>query len=733
MQKFATTLYLACFLAFIPGFSLSLSAQSDSAFHRRLEKVTVTGKKPQFEQKTDRMVINVRSSITSAGGTALEVLGKSSGVTIDRQSNTIAINGKNGVVLLINGKISYMPADAVLSFLDGIPAGNIEKIELITTPPSKYEAAGNAGLINIVLINNPYAGLNGSYFLTAGYGLREVGGGGLNFNYRNDRLNIYGNYSLTHDHNIQLESALVDYVKGENLISNLSFSHRDANRQVYNMRMGVDYQLDTATTIGILVSGYVSRWKMIARNGATVSRNNLPDTIIRSVDDPEMNLWQNIMGNLNLQHSFRPGTVLYFDLNYLYYKDHNPNTYSTDYYDKANAFLYHEDLRSSKRTPIQFKVISTDYTTPLGKKIILEAGGKLSLSQFTNEVGEDRMKQGSWTPDTSRSERHLLKENIGAAYASFTVSLNNKIIITAGLRYEYSSSNLGSRKVAQLMNRKYGEFFPTFTLSKKFDKDRSFNFTYSRRITRPTFNDLAPFTVFFDPKTFFSGNPGLQPAIANALQASFVYKNYSFTLSYTDEAHTIDNFYFQTDRIDTVNNLLYLSSRNFSYTRYLTASFSLPWALTNKWSMQNNLNGNWQQIGTSVGNKPVTLRNFYVNLSTTQRWMLPADLSLELTGLFSSGALFGTEKRKSVYQVDLGVQKKFGGKDLLRLAANDIFNSGSDYRMTEALPVGASITRDFDFQLVSYKLTYTHNFGNNALKAKRVRSTGAEDELKRVQ
>src|SRR5205085_3520376 len=199
---------------------------------------------PMFEQKIDRMVINVKNSITNAGGTALDVLEKSPGVTVNKQNNTIAVNGKNGVVVMINGKITYMPMEALVQLLAGISAGNIDKIELITTPPAKYDAEGNAGYINIVLINNPDAGFNGSYFLTAGYGKKELGSAGINFNYRTSKINMYGNYAFNYDHSIQTGTGFTQITKGGNIIANSSFSDRDCLRKVHNVRIGLDYQLD---------------------------------------------------------------------------------------------------------------------------------------------------------------------------------------------------------------------------------------------------------------------------------------------------------------------------------------------------------------------------------------------------------------------------------------------------------------------------------------------------------
>jgi hypothetical protein len=241
--------------------------------------------------------------------------------------------------------------------------------------------------------------------------------------------------------------------------------------------------------------------------------------------------------------------------------------------------------------------------------------------------------------------------------------------------------------------------------------------------------------IFFDPKTFYSGNPALQPAIANSVQASYVYKNYNFSLSYTHENNTIENFYFKTQSIDTISNIVYLSASNFKYEQYLTSTISFPLSVTKWWSMQNNIIGNWRQVNTTYGSTPARLQIFNYSFNTTQRFILPKDFVAEITGFYSSPEYFGTLKRKSIYQVDAGIQKKFSNKkDILTFTANDIFNSGNDWRLVEKLPVkDVVVSRNFNLSTVAFKLTYTHNFGNKSLKDRRERSTGAEDELKRVQ
>ena len=364
----------------------------------------------------------------------------------------------------------------------------------------------------------------------------------------------------------------------------------------------------------------------------------------------------------------------------------------------------------------------------------METGAKISFSRFNNDVSVEKLNQGLWVQDSSFSANYLLKENIAAAYTSFNLSLNSNFSITAGLRYEYTISNLGTLKMANIVDRKYAELFPTILISKKFNQNNGVSLSYSRRITRPSFNDLAPFTVFFDPKTFYSGNPALQPAIANTIQAGYNFKNYNFTISFTHEINTIDNFYFQTQKVDSVSGIVYLSARNFDYEQYLTAGFSLPFTVSSWWKMQNNLNGDWRRVSTAFGKIPLRWEYFAYNLNSTQYFSFPKDFSFEVTGFYSSASYLGTAKREPYFQLDAGLQKKLANKkDILRFSATDIFNSGGDYRFGEILPgTGAIVNRSFNFGLVAYRLTYTHNFGNNALKGKRDRATGAEDELKRV-
>src|SRR5258706_5310240 len=232
----------------------------------QLTVVKVTARKPLFEQKIDRMVVNVAGSITAAGSTALEVLEKSPGIIVDHQNNSLSMNGKDGVVIMINGRISRMPVAAVMQMLAGMSSSNIEKIELITTQPANYDAEGNAGFINIVLKTNSQYGTNGSYSITAGYGKGLITSASMNFNHRRGKIKPYcGYFFFPRDKKKKFFFFPKVMNQGKSIET---YSGTDRNPTVTNFdgRLGLDYELNKKTVVGALFPGYANRFAMTAQN-----------------------------------------------------------------------------------------------------------------------------------------------------------------------------------------------------------------------------------------------------------------------------------------------------------------------------------------------------------------------------------------------------------------------------------------------------------------------------------
>ncbi|MDB5222359.1 MAG: hypothetical protein JWN83_1026 [Chitinophagaceae bacterium] len=693
----------------------------------QLKDINVTVKKPLYEQKVDRLVINVAGSITSAGSTALDVLERSPGIIVDRINNSLSINGKGGVIVMMNGKRNYMEISAVIQMLAGIPSGNIDRIEIITTPPANFDAEGNAGIINIVMKANNQFGTNGSYTISAGYNKAEQNAVSLNINHRKGKINVFANYSFSRSHVKQFWTNYHAVTFAGNFLEDYSESNRDAIALQHDGQAGIDYEINKKTIIGALVTYSNRNWDMEANNVGSVSTNNTLDTTIKIVNH-ELHTTSNYGININLQHTFTPEGKLTINADYLNYNDGNPNSYTNSYYDNYNKFLYNEKVKSGKKTPLKFWVGAIDYTKKVSKKVDIETGVKAAVSKLNNDVQVSTLFQSSWIVDTSLSGYHNLHESIAAAYYSFGWMIDSTTNIKAGLRYEYTSSNLASLTQKDIVDRHYGTLFPSFFFLHTINEKSAAKFSYSRRIWRPSFTDLAPWVIFYDPKTFQTGNPALQPAIADAFNASYTYKNKILSLSYMYIAHPIA----LQPKIDETTNKLISLIANSKSAKYFSIDVALPFTIAPWWNMQNNISGRWTQSNSfykaSIKSESI---NFSVN--STQTFILPENISLELSGFYFSGNRWGLYRFGAMGSVDFGAQKKLlKSKSALSFNIRNILNSQIS-RYSAVIPEQNLIQRNRSiYSYTNFSLSFTHSFGNDKLKGKRERSTGAEDERGRV-
>ena len=329
-----------------------------------LDEVVVEAAKPLFQQKVDRMVINVASSIVSSGGTALEILERSPGVIVNRQSNNISLSGKDGVVVMINDKISYMPTSALVQMLEGMSANNIESIELITTPPANFDAEGNAGYINIKLKKRTDLGLNGSYAFSTGYGEGLVNNNNINFNYRKNKINLFGSYSFALDKRSQVFKTSREFESNGDLLGSETKTFRDPTQKNHNLRLGVDFELSDKTIMGIMLNGLNNKWTMDAINNNVDTENAVPVAFVE-LDNTELNQLKQFWVNYNIKHNFTDDEYLSFDANYLFFEFNNPTTYLNSFFDADMQFINEEQLRSGKETPITTLVGQIDYSKNL--------------------------------------------------------------------------------------------------------------------------------------------------------------------------------------------------------------------------------------------------------------------------------------------------------------------------------------------------------------------------------
>ncbi|PTM08767.1 MAG: hypothetical protein DA408_19880 [Bacteroidetes bacterium] len=695
-----------------------------------LAEVSVVAKRPFLEQKIDRMVVNVSNSITNAGGTALQVLQRSPGVQVNALTKSISLAGKQGVVVMINGKISRMPSEAVVDMLAGMNADNIDRIELIHTPPANFEAEGNAGIINIVLKQSGDKGLNGGYTTKIGQGRGAKAGASGYFNQRSGKVNLFGSYDLDYNLNPQTFTNYRRVATAGDVLETASISDRSHTpTTTQNARIGADLQVSKKTVVGVLGTFLDRNWYMEAENAITYSRNGKVESLLR-MPNTETNHSQSLAGNLNLSHQFSDNQSLSVDADYIHYTISNPSSYRLLNQDASGNLTTESELRIAKETPIQVGVAKADYTKGFGENTRLEMGAKLTSMRFMNDVQVDeRAGQEAWQQIPNLTSVSQMKETVAGAFVSVSTKLGDNIDLKAGLRYEHTDTRLDSGTAVVILDRNYGSWFPTVFLSRKISENQTFNFSYSRRISRPSIGRLAPFLIFSDPTTLLTGNPALQPAFTNAFNLSYNVKSWRLGVTYSIE----DAPQRFIPEVDAQTNRQVLSFGNMGQERTWSANLYIPLQLADWWEMSNNLYFSSLALDFELEGEPLKVKNLAYGFNSNHSFKLPKQFSLEVTGNFDSPSYWGIAYWRATGSLNIGIEKNFGEKwGKVRLTANDLFRSSNWFGTTDQPEIDLLTKQSFQWSERVFMLSWSNTFGNKKIKAARQRQTGAVEEWRRL-
>lgn len=696
----------------------------------RLDEVVVKATRPLFEQKIDRTVVNVQSSITASAGTALDVLEKSPGVTVDRGNNSLALSGKQGVRVMINGKMTRMPTDAVVQMLSGMNAENVETIELITTPPARYEAEGDAGIIHIVLKKTEDKGTNGSYSVLAGYGLGEKNGGSLNFNHRNKNFNVFGNYSFRRDHSPQVSRNVRELVRADNSVNETDTrSDRDPVITTHNAQLGFDYQINDNVLIGSNFSYFDNKWDMDAVNDVQIATDGGIESSI-DLQTQEINASNYFVGNLNFSADLSDKSNLSAELDYINFNSNNPTDYQQSNFDALGEAAGFTEFKSSKVTPISTWVPRVDYRHSLGESAVFEAGLKAALNNLDNTISVENLEDGIFVQDPDLSNIAFLNEDIFAAYSSLNFKLSPSLDSKIGLRYEHTITDLDSPSEQNVVNRNFGKIFPSIFLNKNINEDNSWVLSYSRRITRPTFQDIAPFVIFLDFNTFTTGNEALRPSITDAVRAEYRYKSYLISFQVSRDEAAIVRFQPQVNEESEVQ---ITTSQNLDYRNNVNVSLTIPIQISKWWDMQYNIQGFYQKafVNHLEEETDISQTNFSINGSNS--FTLPKSWKLELSGFYASPSYFGITRYRALGSFNIGIEKKLKAeKGTFRLTLTDTFDT-RDFLSDVLIPEeNINVTRLYGLEGRIFNLSFSKNFGNNKLRRIRNKKNSSSEEQQRL-
>ncbi|MBV8251676.1 MAG: TonB-dependent receptor [Chitinophaga sp.] len=695
---------------------------------KTLQGVNVTAQKPYIEREPGKTVLNVESSPTAAGNSALDLLRKAPGVVIDNNEN-IVLQGKS-VQVMIDGKLTYLTGEQLTNLLKTTPAENIGQIELMATPPAKYDAAGTGGIINIKTKKGKLTGINGTVNGTYNQGYYASFNGGGNFNWRTEKFNLYGNGNIGQYRNRvdrEFKRTFRDAHDTSMLTQAISQLGKFIDR---DYKVGLDYFLTDKHTVGVLVNGYNNAFTSTVPSTTPLFKpGQRPDSILSSFTAND-NHFHNVAVNLNYKGILdTSGKEISVDADYASFRNARHLTLNDSMLDNhLGQFRNMNGVQSNATAKITIKSLKADLTWPLGKQGKLEAGAKVGLASINNIMLYDSLQNGKYVRAQSQSDEFDYSENIYAAYAAYKKTIKSTSFNVGG-RFEYTNSKGVSHSMDSTVENNYLNFFPNVSVEQKLNDKNKISLAYTRRIDRPDYGQLNPFIYYLDRYTYRRGNPYLRPQYTNSTEFSYVLKDkYIFTLNYSRTKQIMEEFLDQDD----ATKITISKDLNFDHSDRVNLSVTAPFDPTKWWHMDNNLNAGYTSYLVQAGNGPLQTRSIWdYNVNTTQTITLPKDYKVEVTGFYQSPFIFGIFKGDPQYNMNLGIQKTFlDKKATIKLNCNNLLHP--QYFKGRAQYANLDMNIYNIWQYRSYSIYFSYKFGNNSIKAARDRQTGTSAESKRA-
>ncbi|MES2455811.1 MAG: outer membrane beta-barrel family protein [Bacteroidota bacterium] len=700
----------------------------------KLKEVVITSKKAMIQHKIDRTVVNVAAMTSNTGANALEVLEKSPGVVVD-QNGGISFMGKSGVLILIDGKPTYLSGDQLAGYLKSLPAAQLEEIELMSNPPAKYEASGTAGLINIKTKKEKSQGLNGALSSSLGRTDYWRNNKSMSLNYFSGKVNLFANlgygFSKTNK-TLELERQYFDS-NGALLSRYQQLAYFRPVTNNVNGKLGLDYYLSPNTTVGIQFTGSTSPGRYSSPvNTLLFSPSGTLDSSIVA-ENTAQSRFDN--GGLNVSFSTKldsAGRVLSIDADRVAYSGKNNQYFANRIFLPSGALKAQEATMSDLPADIQIYSLKSDYTHPFGSGTKLDLGVKTSYVSTDNFAGYLNAENGISVMDKNKTNRFRYKEQINAGYLNFSKEMS-RISLQAGLRLEQTNvkglQTDNPLRPDSAFRQHYVNLFPTAYVSYKLDSAgvNSLNLSFGRRIDRPYYKDLNPFIYLIDKYTYSSGNPLLRPQTTTNYELSWRHKGFlSATVFYNRYQD------FQTETVKQTGGIFISTPANFGEktTKGINANAVIrpfKWWDGNVYTELVNL-----KFGGLLDAGLLNTSTTYFYVESGHQFSLSDSWSADLNGFYISGRTVGQFKLDSKSQLSAGIQKKLlQNKASVKLAVSDIFRANiSSGSISNVAGASAEYRNDFDTRMVT--LGFSYNFGSKAKQEKKKNAGSAANEQNRV-
>jgi iron complex outermembrane receptor protein len=657
------------------------------------EAVTIEGQRSLIRQEAGSTVVDIENSTLNAGQSIAEALKRVPGVTVDKDG-LVTLKGKEGAMIMIDGKPLYMDAAQIGTLLKSIPADQVKEVEVLTSPSAKYDAAGNAGMINIKLKKGAYEGLNGSATASMGHGRYPKANAGINLSYKKKRISLSAGYQYLYKKNYSYSYFDRQYPAGDSSYTTIAEYARPEN--VHSGMFNGSYEVSKKGTLSwdANIMNAENNWR--GGSQATIMSSTGQKAFGFNTDDRSYGSFYNINTGITYQHKFDTvGTELKIGGEYktmsrlsrqrLYttYTDHNDQPTGTPLDYSANIPLGLDQLAAQ-----------ADFIRMLPARIKMEAGIKYNY-----------VETGSNSVNTLYPPNHFVyTEHIQAGYMMLHKKIS-KWSLQAGLRLENTQSKGNQKTMDTVFTRQYANLFPSGSISYQATEKTTYTLLYSKRIARPKYTSLNPYTYYSDPYNIYSGNPNLLPqythhtefAISNWNGVLLTTLNYSYTESPQADVWLLDNNTLITN--NTSRNLEYKTNMGISLA--LNLSPFKWWTMSNYTYLYNN-----KQVG-DFGSGRIELSRTAWMFNAAHTFKMPYQIAAELSGNYSSPGYYGGLLYRQVWQISAGVQKRlFKDKLSAKVSITDMFWS---YTYKGEGMLGDVKVRDelkWDNRVLMFSLTY---------------------------
>ncbi|RKO73599.1 TonB-dependent receptor [Sphingobacterium puteale] len=702
------------------------------ADNRKLEEVTVEGKRPMVESKPGKLILNVENSPLAAGNNALDIVQRAPGVSLDNNNN-LQLMGQSGVAVTIDGRQTYMSGEQLLSFLKSTDGNQIKSVEVITTRSAKDDAEGAVGTINIVLKKNRMEGFNGTFNLTAGSGEKFKGNSSLSLNYKKNNTTLFGSYAYSDEKSYR--KLYIDRViqnDGKKKYFNQK-SILDEDERNHSYRFGVEQKTSSRNTLTLQFNGSNN-----TEYNDNDSRTNIGTTVsaydtILSSSSSFKELFDRYSANLNNEFKIDSnGRKLTVDLDWSKFRSNKRVTYRNEYFDAGMKPVSPlENERSGMPIGIDIYVAKFDYEHPLSKKSKLEMGGKYSNVKSDNDLlfemlQKDSLQNSSWINDTTRTNHFVYKEQIVAGYLDYNTSIG-KWSLKAGVRGEYTMSDGNSLTKSKRVKRDYFQLFPNANLTYSLNENHILSIGYTRKVTRPNYRQLNPFDYYIDKLTFERGNPYLNPQFSNEFTLNYtLLQRYNVTLGVNDVKDAIVESMGQ----DSVRDKTWVVRENLgrNLTSYL--NLNIPITVLKIWSMNNNITGIYFDFDGMISGIPIKRKSFLLQANSMHNLKLSKSLTANVNLRYFSPFKYSVYDLEGRWDMEVGATKTFKDqRSSLKLAVSDLFNTGNQNLVTTFGQFDSQIRQRQDRRVI--RLTYSYKFGN--LKNNYRKKDTSNEEKERAQ